>query len=52
METSMVKRCECIDCPGAGCLCGCEHPATQALPQACSCGGCGCDAAEQGCLCS
>jgi hypothetical protein len=42
-------------CAGSACACGCQGDATQALragAAACHCGsGCGCDAAEQGCLC-
>jgi hypothetical protein len=59
-ETTMFSletdRCQCSNCPGAGCQCGCQA-ATAELQQnaagtACNCGhACGCDAAEQGCLC-
>jgi hypothetical protein len=50
--------CRCAECPGAGCTCGCAagHAAPAAPLQAagacCACASrCGCDAAEQGCLC-
>ena len=49
--------CQCTNCPGIGCQCGCA--ATEVLPTlnaaaaACACGtACGCEAAEQGCVCS
>jgi hypothetical protein len=56
MINASTPSCQCVNCPGAGCRCGCQ---TQAQPQtapasaaACACGPrCGCDAAEQGCLC-
>ncbi|WP_284618632.1 hypothetical protein [Aquabacterium humicola] len=54
---SMDRRCQCANCPGASCTCGCQHgsamPAMQAAAApACHCGpNCGCDAGEQGCLC-
>jgi hypothetical protein len=48
--------CRCVNCPGANCRCGCQAeatpPAAAAARPACACGpSCGCDAAEQGCLC-
>ncbi len=50
-----TRLCNCIDCPGEGCRCGCQanhSGATLATPAACGCGtGCGCEGAEQGCLC-
>jgi hypothetical protein len=53
---SANPSCRCVDCPGAGCTCGCQDAAASgpviAAP-ACACGpGCACDAAEQGCLCA
>ena len=56
MNPTIPHACGCIDCPGAGCTCGCQagntHPAVAANPPACRCGpGCGCEGAEQGCLC-
>ena len=54
MNDQMNERCNCLNCPADGCQCGCE-PAVSAATYAgqhCLCGaGCGCDAAEQGCLC-
>lgn len=57
-----VQACQCANCPGAGCQCGCQHatpagatPARQACAcgPACQCGpGCQCDAAESGCVCN
>ena len=51
---TMSDRCNCTGCAGEACQCGCQMAAAQlsdARP-ACNCGtGCGCDAAEQGCLC-
>lgn len=49
-------RCECSNCPGAGCQCGCQPTMRAVQPNdaraACNCAhACGCDAAEQGCLC-
>ncbi len=50
-----TRLCNCIDCPGAGCRCGCQAEAsapTLAAPARCACGpACGCEGAEQGCLC-
>jgi len=48
--------CRCVNCPGTNCRCGCQAeaapPAAAAARPACACGpSCGCDAAEQGCLC-
>ncbi len=56
MNDQMNERCDCLNCPAGGCQCGCEA-AVAAAPtsyaaQRCLCGaGCGCDGAEQGCLC-
>jgi hypothetical protein len=48
--------CPCNPCPGSTCYCGCQASPANALPAAatdCACKGrCGCDAAEQGCLCA
>ena len=57
MNVDSTFACRCIDCPGAGCQCGCQTDAsTSRAPAAgspCACGPrCGCDAAEQGCLCT
>ena len=54
---STTLSCQCVDCPGAGCLCGCQADSNlstaPAAGQACACASrCGCEAAEQGCLCS
>lgn len=38
MNDQMNERCACINCPADGCQCGCA-------------GSCGCEGAEQGCLC-
>lgn len=53
-----TPSCQCTNCPGAGCTCGCQH-AAPAPQQACACGpacqcgpGCQCDAAEAGCVCN
>jgi hypothetical protein len=48
--------CRCTNCPGIGCQCSCAAtevlPAQGAAAAACVCGmDCGCEAAEQGCLC-
>ncbi|MBC5786214.1 hypothetical protein H8N03_24975 [Ramlibacter sp. USB13] len=55
-----AQRCQCANCPGAACQCGCQDPTPAAAPrQACACGpacqcgpGCQCDAAEAGCVCN
>jgi hypothetical protein len=57
MNASNTPSCQCVECPGAGCRCGCQHaatpPAAATAVQACACGPrCGCDAAQQGCSCS
>lgn len=56
MNTTSTFSCQCADCPGDRCRCGCQGdatpPAAAAAPQACTCGPrCDCSAAEQGCLC-
>jgi hypothetical protein len=56
MNTPANRLCQCIDCPGASCRCGCQSdaapPTPAAAPPACACGPrCGCAAAPQGCLC-
>jgi hypothetical protein len=47
--------CPCTTCTGSTCSCGCRDDASQALraaADACHCASaCGCEAAEQGCLC-
>ena len=52
---AMNDRCNCAPCAGEACQCGCQIAAAQlsdARP-ACNCAtSCGCDAAEQGCLCN
>ena len=54
MNNIMNDRCTCTGCAGVACQCGCQiaaAPASEARP-ACNCAtACGCDAAEQGCLC-
>jgi len=50
------ERCNCSNCPTTDCQCGCQSMTTaveanNARPK-CDCGaGCGCESAEQGCLC-
>lgn len=55
MQHELTSPCQCTECPGAGCRCGCQQPAPalalQAAPPSCGCESCGCEAAEQGCLC-
>lgn len=55
MNPEMNDRCTCATCGGEACRCGCQLSATppsDARP-ACACAiACGCDAAEQGCLCN
>ena len=56
MDQTKIDSCNCSKCPGAGCQCGCQSGkaagATLAAPTGCACGPrCGCEAAEQGCLC-
>jgi len=53
--SSTAPSCRCVDCPGAGCTCGCQAVASSPViaAPACACGpGCNCDAGEQGCLCA
>jgi hypothetical protein len=55
-EASSSALCQCANCPGSGCDCGCQSVtqavSEQPVPQHCTCGPrCGCDAAKQGCLC-
>jgi len=56
MDYQTIDRCDCTNCPGTGCQCGCQvvslaSPST-ATPPRCACGqGCSCEAAEQGCVC-
>lgn len=53
-NTKMNDQCACTPCAGESCQCGCQAAAvllSDARP-ACNCAtACGCDAAEQGCLC-
>jgi len=55
MQDESIPQCQCPNCPGAGCRCGCQDPtsalAVHAAPPSCGCACCGCEAAEQGCLC-
>jgi hypothetical protein len=49
-------RCACLHCPGNTCNCGCQSAALPApmnvAGATCQCGpACGCESAEQGCLC-
>jgi hypothetical protein len=47
-------RGSCTNCAGEACQCGCRTAAAQLSDarEDCKCGTkCGCDAAEQGCLC-
>lgn len=55
MNVQANDRCGCINCPKNGCQCGCRST-TSALTVSyaglvCQCGACGCEGAEQGCLC-
>jgi hypothetical protein len=57
MNFASTLSCQCADCPGSSCLCGCQADATPSTTlgavQACACASsCGCEAAEQGCLCN
>ena len=57
MNFLTTLSCECVDCQGTDCRCGCQAdanpPSTHAAAPVCACGlRCGCEAAEQGCLCS
>jgi len=56
MNHAMSAQCNCTNCPGAGCPCGCQTGTSvnyaPALPPQCDCGPtCGCEGAEQGCVC-
>ena len=55
MNTAMNDRCTCTRCAGEACQCGCQTAAATQFSDArpaCNCAkACGCDAAEQGCLC-
>lgn len=55
MNDTTNDLCNCGNCAGAACHCGCQLAATAAISEAsrnCACGAtCGC-AAEQGCLCN
>jgi hypothetical protein len=53
--STTIASCQCVDCPGASCTCGCQAAASTTLAAglACACGpSCNCDAADQGCLCA
>jgi hypothetical protein len=57
MNYPMNDRCNCTNCSGDGCVCGCQAELSAvcavATPPHCECGpACGCEAAEQGCVCS
>ena len=57
MNTTSTSSCQCVDCPGASCRCGCQAaatpPTTAVAGAACTCAmRCGCEGAEQGCLCT
>ena len=53
-KTAMNEQCTCTRCAGEACQCGCQSAGARlsdARP-ACNCAtACGCEAAEQGCLC-
>jgi hypothetical protein len=54
MNYAMEDSCTCTRCAGEACQCGCQTSAPQlsAARPPCNCAArCGCDAAEQGCLC-
>ncbi len=55
MNATSTPSCLCTDCPGTDCRCGCNDrtpPVALGASATCACGPrCGCDAAEQGCLC-
>jgi len=54
MNYATDDRCSCTHCAGDACQCGCQTAALQLSDdrQRCLCATtCGCDAAEQGCLC-
>lgn len=55
MNYAINDRCTCNPCAGEACQCGCQATAARAADARppCNCAAkCGCDAAEQGCLCS
>ena len=57
MNVPTLPACRCTDCPGAGCLCGCNDATPSNVPAGttCACGagcGCGCEGSAQGCACS
>ncbi len=50
MNMQTKVSCICAKCPDTGCQCGRQ---TQAAAAYCACGPkCGCESAEQGCVCS
>lgn len=56
MNYQAIDSCRCANCPGEACACGCQAEALVAPMNAagaqCACGtACGCEGAEQGCLC-
>jgi len=55
MNVQSALVCSCVACPGSSCTCGCQDATPSTAPvagQACECAArCGCEAAEQGCLC-
>ncbi len=55
MNTASIPACQCVDCPGAGCRCGCQgdaQPQSAVQQRPCMCGPrCACNAAEPGCRC-
>jgi hypothetical protein len=56
MNHAATPSCQCIDCPGASCRCGCQltqaSPPAQAADKPCACGPqCNCDSAGNGCAC-
>ena len=57
MNHATNAQCNCSNCPGAGCQCGCQTGSSitpaMALPPQCNCApACGCEGAEQGCVCA
>lgn len=53
MNQIETQQCECIECVGAGCPCGCQTSASERrIGSTCTCGcrngkPCGCDASQQ-----
>ena len=57
MNYATNDLCQCANCPGQACQCGCQlaatAPAITEAQSSCVCGGsCGCSASGQHCLCN